>query len=136
MFLEETADDDQIAKELLIRFANGALVANRQLVASLGAAAGKHSPAVRRFHANSKSMSFGAPAIIGLKSAFWHSRSFFDYLYSVAKRLGCAPAILKLAGSSKAGTHYDHLIRTFIIRWTRLQMDYCAAAGFLAFPSA
>lgn len=53
--------------------ANRTLVANGQFMAAFGPAPGQHCPPIRRFHAHTEAMSFGALAVIGLERTFWHS---------------------------------------------------------------
>jgi len=55
-----------------LRVADGLLVAYGQLVAAAGPAARQHGPAVLGLHALTKSVHFGALAIIRLKSTFRH----------------------------------------------------------------
>jgi hypothetical protein len=55
-----------------LRSANSTLVADGQLVAALGAAAGQDGASILCFHTLTKSVSFGALAIVGLKRSFWH----------------------------------------------------------------
>jgi hypothetical protein len=51
---------------------DGSLVADREFMAALGAAACEHGPAILGTHAYPKSVRLGPFAIIWLKSAFWH----------------------------------------------------------------
>ena len=57
---------------LLLGGANGAFVADGQLVTAPCTAAGNHGPTVLRLHAFTETVSFGPFAIIGLESAFRH----------------------------------------------------------------
>jgi hypothetical protein len=62
-----------------LRWGGLPLVANSQLLAARGAAASQYGAAVLGFHANAKTMSFRAMAIVRLKSTFGHFSSIIQY---------------------------------------------------------
>ena len=63
---------DQSWVLLLLGGANGALVANGQLVASTGAAARQNCAAILGLHALTESVSFSPFTVVGLERAFRH----------------------------------------------------------------
>jgi hypothetical protein len=71
----ETADADQIRGNTLLRLANRDFIADRQLVTTLGATPSQDGTPIGGLHPNTKTVCFGALAVIGLKSTFGHFRS-------------------------------------------------------------
>ena len=55
---------------------DGSLVANRQRMTALGAAAAQHGLAIFALHAGAESMSFGALTVVRLKRSLWHVAYF------------------------------------------------------------
>jgi hypothetical protein len=78
----------QISEPWLLRLADGTLVAYREFVAALGAAAGQHLAAIGALHAGAKTMGFGALSIVRLKCTFGHGNPYIRVLKQVEKRIG------------------------------------------------
>jgi hypothetical protein len=57
----------------LIGVPDNSLIADGQLVAALGAAAGEYGPAIFAFHTRPETMSFCALSVVRLKCTFWHN---------------------------------------------------------------
>ena len=62
----------------LVVVAHVTLVTDGELMTTLRATPCQHSPSVRSLHAHTEPVLFGAAAIIGLKSTFWHLKSLLD----------------------------------------------------------
>jgi hypothetical protein len=65
-----TADQQELTD--LLGVTDRWLVADGELVTAFGSPARQYGTAISRFHANAKSMSLGALAVIRLKCTFWH----------------------------------------------------------------